>query len=126
MQVAFQQLGVLVEVIVFFAASLMPGQTNQPSNRRGTKNPHDRLQYMWIPPGIFQMGCSPEDHECTADEKPAHQVEITKGFWLGQTEVTVAGYKRYVQATGKSMPPQPALLGRPLNSKWENENRAIV
>src|SRR5439155_7628896 len=67
-----------------------------------------------------------EDHECTADEKPAHQVEITKGFWLGQTEVTVTGYKRYVQATGKSMPPGPALLGRPLNSKWKNENRPIV
>jgi formylglycine-generating enzyme required for sulfatase activity len=40
------------------------------------------------------MGCSPGDSECSDDEKPAHQVTITKGFWLGQTEVTQAAYRR--------------------------------
>ena len=27
-------------------------------------NPKDRLKYVWIPPGSFQMGCSPGDTEC--------------------------------------------------------------
>ena len=62
----------------------------------GTKkvNPKDGLTYVWIPPGTFQMGCSPGDGECYDDEKPAHQVTITRGFWLGQTPVTQQAYQR--------------------------------
>jgi formylglycine-generating enzyme required for sulfatase activity len=40
------------------------------------------------------MGCSLGDGSCYADEKPAHDVEITKGFWLGQTEATQSAYQR--------------------------------
>jgi formylglycine-generating enzyme required for sulfatase activity len=57
-------------------------------------NPKDGLTYVWISPGTFTMGCSPGDSECADDEKPAHQVTITKGFWIGQTEVTQAAYER--------------------------------
>ena len=57
-------------------------------------NPKDRLNYAWIPPGTFQMGCSPDDSECDIEEKPAHQVTFTKGFWMGQTPVTQAAYQR--------------------------------
>jgi formylglycine-generating enzyme required for sulfatase activity len=42
------------------------------------------------------MGCSPGDSECSDDEKPAHQVTITKGFWLGQTPVTQEAYQRVI------------------------------
>jgi formylglycine-generating enzyme required for sulfatase activity len=54
----------------------------------------DGQKYVWIPPGTFQMGCSAGDNECNSDEKPAHKVTITKGFWLGQTPVTQASYLR--------------------------------
>jgi len=57
-------------------------------------NPKDGLRYVWIPPGTFMMGCSPGDSYCQNWEKPAHQVTITKGFWLGQTKVTQAAYQR--------------------------------
>jgi formylglycine-generating enzyme required for sulfatase activity len=40
------------------------------------------------------MGCSDNDKECDADEKPAHLVTITKGFWLEQTPVTQEAYQR--------------------------------
>src|ERR1019366_2225132 len=56
-------------------------------------NSRDGLKYVWIAPGLFQMGCSPGDDECNPDEKPAHPVTITREFWLGQTEVTVGAYK---------------------------------
>ena len=59
-------------------------------------NPKDGLTYVWIPPGTFQMGCSPGDHECNDDEKPPHQVTISSGFWMGQTEVTQEAYERVV------------------------------
>ena len=55
-----------------------------------------------------------------------HQVTITKGFWLGQTEVTVGAYKRFAGATGRQMPPEPILDGRPLNPGWGDEAMPIV
>jgi formylglycine-generating enzyme required for sulfatase activity/uncharacterized caspase-like protein len=57
-------------------------------------NPADGLTYVWIPPGKFWMGCSPGDTQCDDDEKPPKEVNITKGFWMGQTEVTQAAYER--------------------------------
>jgi len=58
-------------------------------------NPRDGLTYVWIPPGTFQMGCSPNDSECNRNETP-HSVRLTKGFWIGQTLVTQAAYKKVV------------------------------
>ena len=89
-------------------------------------NPNDGLKYVWIPPGIFQMGCSPGDTECGSEEKPRHQVTITKGFWLGQTEVTVGAYKGFTMATGQQMPPNNNLNGGPLNAGWGDEAMPIV
>jgi len=39
------------------------------------------------------MGCSQGDEECFENEKPSHEVEITRGFWMQQTEVTQAAYE---------------------------------
>jgi formylglycine-generating enzyme required for sulfatase activity len=44
------------------------------------------------------MGCSPGDSECADDEKPAHAVDIPKGFWLARTEVTIAAYRKFAAA----------------------------
>jgi formylglycine-generating enzyme required for sulfatase activity len=59
-------------------------------------NDKDGLTYVWIPAGTFQMGCSQADSECYDDEKPAHEVTITKGFWMGQTPVTQVAYQRVI------------------------------
>jgi uncharacterized protein (TIGR03437 family) len=67
-------------------------------------SPQDGLNYVWIPPGTYMMGCSPGDSECFSDETPSHSVTISKGFWMGQTEVTVGAYKRFAQATGRAIP----------------------
>ncbi|MBI3680494.1 MAG: formylglycine-generating enzyme family protein, partial [Acidobacteria bacterium] len=85
-------------------------------------NPKDGLTYVWIPSGQFTMGCSPGDNECDKDEKPAHPVTITRGFWLGQTEVTVGAYKRFVQATGRQMPAEPSSNARMpmINVSWND------
>jgi len=90
-------------------------------------NPKDGLKYVWIPPGTFMMGCSPGDNECRNAELPPHEVTITKGFWMGQTEVTVGAYKRFAGATGRQMPPEPVLVnGRPLNPRWGDEAMPVV
>jgi serine/threonine-protein kinase len=84
-------------------------------------NPNDGLKYMWIPPGTFMMGCSPGDTECRGEEKPRHRVTITRGFWLGQTEVTVGAYKRFAGGTGRAMPETLSF-----NPGWSNEQMPIV
>jgi formylglycine-generating enzyme required for sulfatase activity len=71
-----------------------PADTHEPK-----VNPKDGLTYVWIPPGTFQMGCSPGVTECYPDEKPAKQVRIANGFWMGETAVTQAAYQH---VTGKS------------------------
>ena len=91
-------------------------------------NPDDGLDYVWIPPGEFPMGCSPGDRECDDDEgeKP-HTVKITKGFWLGQTEVTVRAYRRFDDNTqGIDMPGQPVIGDRKLNPGWSDQQQPIV
>jgi formylglycine-generating enzyme required for sulfatase activity len=57
------------------------------------ENPQDGQRYVWIPPGTFTMGCSPEDKECSNNE-PTWSGTIPKGFWIGQTEVTQEAYER--------------------------------
>jgi len=68
--------------------------------RAGTvrTNPNDGQKYVWIPPGEFEIGCSPGDHECKGGERGRHSVtvRITHGFWLGQTEVTQSAYEKTV------------------------------
>jgi formylglycine-generating enzyme required for sulfatase activity len=85
------------------------------------ENLKDRLKYVWIPAGTFVMGCSPGDNECRADEKPSHHVTISKGFWIGQMEVTVGAYKRFAAATGRQRPPAPNFDGG-----WVNDSMPIV
>ena len=93
------------------------------------ENPKDGLKYVWIPPGTFQMGCSPGDSECGEMEKPSHRVTISKGFWIGQSEVTVGAYKGFARQTGRGMPPEFNFSGlglMPQNSGWANDSMPIV
>jgi sulfatase modifying factor 1 len=87
-------------------------------------NPKDTLTYAFVPPGSFDMGCRDSEAAagCEHDELPLHKVRITKGFWLGQTEVTVGAYKRYVQAAGIKMPPEPAMGSRSFNPGWATDD----
>src|SRR6185295_6841568 len=63
-------------------------------------NPKDGLTYVGIPAGSFRMGCSKGDSECDGNEKSDHDVTLTHGFWMGQTEVTFAAYGK------KTSPPR--------------------
>ena len=45
------------------------------------------LKMIWVDAGEFMMG-SPESEEGRDDDEPLRKVKISKGFWLGQTELT--------------------------------------
>ena len=71
-----------------------------------------------IPPGEFRMGSDPEQaafavawleripraapgeaERIQNEEQPQHRVVLTRPFWLGQTEVTIGQFRRFVEAT---------------------------
>jgi formylglycine-generating enzyme required for sulfatase activity len=89
---------IIAVLVIACAAAGLSAQQPGGAVAAGAKkvNPKDGLTYVWIPPGKFQMGCSPGDSECGDDEKPVHEVTITKGFWLGQTAVTQRAYERVI------------------------------
>ena len=90
--------GAALAVVVVAVALL---RHKEPTAGQTHTNPKDGLIYVWIPPGRFTMGCSPGDSECFDDEKPSHEVNISKGFWMAQTEVTQEAYQ---MVTGKPNP----------------------
>ncbi|MRK00458.1 SUMF1/EgtB/PvdO family nonheme iron enzyme [Aeromicrobium sp. S22] len=50
----------------------------------------------WIPAGRFAMGSDIPEYP---EEGPVHSVEVD-GFWIDESPVTVAQYRRFVKATG--------------------------
>lgn len=88
-------------------------------NRKQHKD--DREYYVLIPKGTFQMGCTPDtESECEPHEKPRHKVEITQDFWLGENEVQVASYQRFVKLNGLKM------HGAPAGFDWKRDSIPIV
>jgi formylglycine-generating enzyme required for sulfatase activity len=50
-----------------------------------------QIEMVLIPPGTFQMGCSPSNQSgCTSVESPVHTVTLTNAFYMGRYEVTQA------------------------------------
>ena len=91
-----------------------------PAPGESRANPKDGLPYVWIPAGSFRMGCSeqPDDTGCQNNEFPSHDIAISKGFWMGQTEVTQQAYRR---VSGKRNPSQFNGLERPVeNVNWDD------
>ncbi len=57
-----------------------------------------RFAFRWIPPGRFWMG-SPEHEPGRFElEGPRHEVELSHGYWLGETPVTQAQWRAVVEA----------------------------
>ncbi len=87
-----------------------------PSSQAGTSVWRNSLgmAFVHIPAGSFAMGSdeSPERlaeafpllerrrFEMLADEAPVHQVQISQAFYLGQHEVTVGQFRRFIEASG--------------------------
>jgi formylglycine-generating enzyme required for sulfatase activity len=75
----------------------MPAPVSPPSRPSGTESkidPMRGLTYVWIRQGTFQMGCPAAQGECPEIQKPMHQVTISRGFWIAQTEVTQEAWQR--------------------------------
>ena len=91
-------------ILPFTSPLSKPTTANDPPplNPQSRVNPIDGLAYVYIQPGRFRMGCSPDDKQCANNESPQHEVQITRGFWLGQTEVTNEAFGRFNKSNGSA------------------------
>jgi formylglycine-generating enzyme len=76
--------------------------------KRGPEIQGSGGKYIRIPAGTFLMGCSLGDTDCFDRERPTHKVTLTHDFYMGETDVTVGAYRRFVQAANRTMPPTPS------------------
>lgn len=51
------------------------------------------MEFVFIPAGEFMMGSPSNERGLNSDEGPQHRVRISKGFYMGQTEVTQGQYR---------------------------------
>jgi len=56
------------------------------------------LKMIWIPQGSFLMGSPESEKKRSSDEGPVHIVQLD-GFWLGETEVTVGQFMKFIEET---------------------------
>ena len=56
------------------------------------------MELVFVPPGKFTMG-SPESEPGRETQEVQHEVELTRGFYLGKHEVTVGQFKQFVDDT---------------------------
>jgi formylglycine-generating enzyme required for sulfatase activity len=66
------------------------------------------MTFCWVPAGQFKMG-SPESEAGRVDDEAQVKVTLTRGFWLGQTEVTQAQWEAVMGSNpshfqGKNLP----------------------
>lgn len=72
------------------------------------------MEFAWLPAGRFTMGSAVTEAN-RGDDENEHLVDITKSFWMGKTEVTLAQYAAYLRAAR----PQGGL-------DWDDEDRPLT
>lgn len=79
-------------------ANLRPGESVSDEMRSGGTAP----ELVVIPLGTFQMGSPDDESDRKSNEGPRHAVTLAKAFAMARAEVTVAQFRRFVDATGYS------------------------
>jgi len=127
---------VLLSLTPLFAQQAPPAAQDKPTVLPATKiNPKDGAEMVLIPAGEFLMGTSEEElaawlkahpdreREYYAHDMPQHKVDLD-AYYMYTTEVTVAQYRKFCQATKRQMPPEPAWKWQDthpiVNVSWED------
>jgi len=64
-----------------------------------------RFVLRWIPAGGFWMGSPGDERGRFSDEGPRHWVELSRGYWMGETPVTQEQWRKVVElgASGRGL-----------------------
>src|SRR5262245_7493176 len=87
-------------VFLSLAACAAP-RTEPPDKQLSLPLGHNqKLEFVWIEPGRFQMGSPASDKLAGEVEKPQREVRIEKGFYLARTTVTFGQFQEFVLDAG--------------------------
>ena len=89
-----------------------PSAAPSPQRDAGTaREDAHGVDQVWVPGGIFTMGSDETTFDGPAwarrgfdSEHPAHEVRVTRGYWIDATEVTVEDYAAFKDAGGYEDP----------------------
>ena len=73
--------------------------------------------FVRVPEGTFTMGCTSARDCAGSDDRPSRAVTLPE-FYISNQEVTVAQYRAFCEATGRSMPTKPVW-------GWEDDNPMV-
>jgi len=76
-----------------FHRGCKPGEIQQPESVGNVMTNSIGMKFVMIPPAEFLMGSPPDESGRSPDEGPVHRARISRGFWMGQCEVTQAQYE---------------------------------
>lgn len=87
---------------LLFVFGACQNQTDGTNNTTTSKNPAPAPSkapegMVWVPGGTFDMGSNGADAQ--SNEGPIFTAEVA-GFWMDATEVTNAGFKKFIEETG--------------------------
>jgi len=105
-------LKILAILGVLLAGTLLtgscPGKGGTPAGpvKGVSVKPKHGAEMVYVPAGEFLMGS--KEGEGDDDERPQHTVYLD-AYWIYKTEVTVAQYRKFCQATGRQMPEEPSV-----------------
>lgn len=85
---------------------LVNGLGNQPKQNAAFVPATTGMPLAWIPAGEFDMGSRDPKRQ---DSERKHRVKISKGFWMGQCEVTQGEWKAVMGANPSRMKGSPYL-----------------
>jgi serine/threonine-protein kinase len=93
-----------VAAIATFSPTPPPVDTSTPTpdwtaTPEPNVSPKDGMTLIYVPEGEFWMGAPDSDANADKDERPRHKVYLD-AFWIDRTEITIAMFERFVNATG--------------------------
>lgn len=89
-------------IMLFFTLALVPVAGQDKKKAKTLKHMEVdvgggvKMKLVYIEPGKFLMGSPKEELKRHADRELQHEVEITKGYWMGVFEVTQEEYEKVV------------------------------
>jgi len=95
-------------------------------DRRSAVLEPDEMEFCLVPAGPFLMGSDQSDEDAFKKEQPQQEHLITYHYWIARFPVTVAQFRRYVEASGRQ-PEDPDSINEPLNRpvRWVSWHEAL-
>ncbi|MFA6244850.1 MAG: formylglycine-generating enzyme family protein [Candidatus Hydrogenedentales bacterium] len=78
----------LLSIAVLLAFSGCPSHILPSEHQPGESATFAGIEFVWCPPGWYQMGACALDPEGDDNEFPQHHVAFEQGFWMSKYEVT--------------------------------------